>query len=353
MISDGLDESDKCIFYSFKEDELTNQPNQTKRRYKLLKLDFFMKNELTNIQPLIQIPHYKRHFYVIENSKELSFMELSEEAQYLCAGKTVADTNTVLLKYDSRELIYLKNYLKTLSSSKKYIYMMIEIYKALLKSVQLLVDSQVVHNHLSFDSLMVDALGNPVIANFAYSLNVRVRVRVRDAADNMEYIRPFFTEYDPTYLEWPLELHLLSYLLTNKLNSLSLLNIETVITDVIKHHSILNTFGSKFVSSFVEEAKKYFYKYINQSVAYIVTDIFRYFDTWDNYALSILYLRICIGIHRSIQVQNKFIILFMKLLVCNIHLDPSQRHSIVETTNKWNGLLDGLEPRDYLSLIRN
>jgi len=77
----------------------------------------------------------------------------------------------------------------------------------------------------------------------------------------------------------------------------------------------------------------------------------QYYNTWDNYALSILFLRILIGIHRSIQITNKFIILFMKLLVSNIHLNPIKRLSISSTTNKFETILDSLEPKDYKELL--
>ena len=92
---------------------------------------------------------------------------------------------------------------------------------------------------------------------------------------------------------------------------------------------------------------------MNQSFEYILKDILQYYYTWDNYALSILYLRILIGIHRSINIKNKFIILFMKLLVSNIHLNPMKRQSIVSTMENFGCIIDSLVPFDYLQLIKN
>ena len=79
----------------------------------------------------------------------------------------------------------------------------------------------------------------------------------------------------------------------------------------------------------------------------------QYAHTWDNYSLSILYLRILIGLHKSIGIKNKFIILFMKLLVQNIHLNPLKRLSIDMTINKFDSILDSLEPKDYKEIINN
>ena len=82
-----------------------------------------------------------------------------------------------------------------------------------------------------------------------------------------------------------------------------------------------------------------------------MTDVLQFYDTWDNYALSIMFLRMLIQIHRTIKIKNKFIILFMKLLVCNIHLNPLKRLSVSSTTNKFKSILDSLEPKDYKELL--
>ena len=76
-------------------------------------------------------------------------------------------------------------------------------------------------------------------------------------------------------------------------------------------------------------------------------NILHYSHTWDNHSLSILFLRILIGIHRTIGIKNKFIILFMKLLVCNINLNPFKRLTIDMTIKRFELLLDSLELKDY------
>jgi hypothetical protein len=187
---------------------------------------------------------------------------------------------------------------------------------------------------------MVDKTELPLLSDFSFSVSTDLHV-------SFDRIKPFFIEYDPSYLEWPMEFHILSFLITNNLNSLSFSNIDHIITDVLEKNYILNTFGLEVVSIYKEESISYFKKYINQSYDYILTDIFLYSSTWDNYALSILFLRILIGIHKTINTQNKFIIYFMKLLVTNIHLNPLKRLSIATTTNKFEAILESIEPKDY------
>ena len=336
-----------CVFYFFKENELQIKKQKI---HKIVKINFFIQNEIANHKKLFKINNRRQHFYLCENTSELKITEILEDDKKIEKNGFKND-DTILLQFEKRKLIYLKNYLKSLSdsgftliSSTKYILTIINFYKHMLNSLQLLVDNSIFHNHINFDTIVIDNFDYPLLSNFSFSIDY-----LHPNID--EYIKHFIIAYEPSYIEWPIELHILSYLLTNKLNSLSSYNIENIINEVVKNNNILNTFGNEVVSLYKTEASKYFKKYVNQSYDLIFNDVLQYINTWDNYALSILFLRILIGIHRTIGVKNKFIILFMKLLVSNIHLNPLKRLSINMTIKSFVSLLDSLEPKDYKDVI--
>jgi len=333
-----------CVFYFFNEYQFKIKKQKI---HKIVQNDFFIQNELTNHQKLLKLNNTKIHFYLCENTSELKITLIDEDDRHINSKYTKND-DTILLQFEDRKLTYFKNYFislqKALNPPKKYILTIINTYKHLLDSINLLVTNNIFHNHINFDSIVIDNSDYPLLSNFSFSIDYSRK-------DIEHYIKHFIIAYEPSYIEWPIELHILSYLLTNKLNSLSNYNIETIINEYINHNNILNTFGHSVVSSYKEEANTYFKKYVNQTYDYILMDILQYVHTWDNYALSILFLRILIGLHRSIGVKNKFIILFMKLLVCNIHLNPLKRLSIDITINRFNCLLDSLEPKDYKEII--
>jgi hypothetical protein len=349
-------ELETCVFYFFNEDEFKIKKQKI---HKIVKTDFFIQNELTNHQKLFKIKDRKRYFYLCENSSKLKITEILEDDNKI--GETyLKDDDTILLEFEGRELIYFKHYLKSLTegstaltegstaltgySSKKYILTIINFYKHILNSIQLLVNNNIFHNHINFGSIVIDDLDYPLLTNFSFSIDYSHK--------NIEqYIKHFIVAYEPSYIEWPIELHILSYLLTNKLNSLSSYNIENIINEVIKNNNILNTFGDSVVSLYKKEASNYFNKYVNQSYDFILNDILQHVNTWDNYALSILFLRILIGIHKTIGIKNKFIILFMKLLVSNIHLNPLKRFSVIMTIKNFSCLLDSLGTKDYKDVI--
>jgi hypothetical protein len=333
---------ESCVFYFFNEHEVKNKKQKI---HKIVQNDFFIQNELTNHTKLLKTQNIKQHFYLCENTSHLQITHIADDDTKI-KHKYSKNDDTILLEFHDRKLIYFKNYLKALSSSTKYLLTIINSYKHLLNSIHLLVTNNIFYNHIHFDSIFVDKSDRILLSNFSFSIDY-------SHTDIQQYIKHFIIAYDPYYLEWPIEFHILSYLLTNKLNSLSSYNIESIITEYINHNNILNTFGSAVVSSYKDESLKYFKKYVNQTYDYILTDMLQYAHTWDNHALSILYLRILIGIHRSIGIKNKFIILFMKLLVSNIHLNPCKRFSIGMTIEKFNILLDSLEPKDYKEIINN
>ena len=327
-----MEKLDTCVYF-FLDNNKKHDIQLTKKSqlHKIVKNDYFIRNELTNVLKIQKINNYKQFFYVFENSYALDIKK----------SNSLKPDNNLLLTFDNCELKYLKDYLQSLSSPKIYILKIILIYKYLLNSIQLLVNNNIVHNHIQFGSISINK-EFPLLTDFSFSISTDV---------SFNNIKPFFIEYDPSYLEWPIEIHILTFLITNKLNSLSFFNIEHIITEVVENHSILKTFGPQVVSVYKEEAINFFKKYINQSYDYILTDIFLYSSTWDNYALSILFLRILIGIHRTIDIQNNFIIGFMKLLVTNIHLNPLKRFSIITTTNKFEAILETIEPQEYKQLF--
>ena len=307
--------------------------------HKLVENDFYIMNELTNQR---RIKQFINSFYLCNDHSTLKVVDLDENIRYLNRGKIGAD---LLLEFDDRGLIYFKNYLKEINSPNLYLFTIINTFKQLLNSIRILIDNNIVHNNINFDNIFADKHDTILLANFKYSIDL--------INPNMDtYIKHFITAYDPTYIEWPIEIHLLSYLITNKQQSLSSYNIEMVINDVLKHNNILSNFGDNFVSSYKQESLNYFKKYVNQPYNFILTDMIGFASTWDNYALSLVYLRILIGIHKRIGIKNKFIILFMKLLVNNIHLNPIKRLSVNDTLIEMDKILDANSVDDYKQIIR-
>ena len=305
-----------------------------------VKSNIFSINELNNASKIRNLnTNTNFRYYIFDYYERLKIAEISSEN--LDPAIVKSNANQFLLTFKKRELIYLDSYLKALSSSKKYIFELIEFYRYLLNSIDLLVCNNIIHNNIHFNTMVVDIVGDrPILTNFMYSI-----VLPNKGIDWSQY---FIQKKMDMFC--PIEFYLLQYQLTNKLSSLSPYNIETVIKQFIKDHTVLNAF-SKEKGKLLDDGIKYFVSYTNKSFDENIENMLKHYYTLDNYALSICYLEILIGIHRSIKTNNKFIIYFMKLLVNCISLDPSKRLSPQHSLKSFDTMLKQIEVSDYKELI--
>jgi len=332
--------------------KLTNTEKDERKKTKLVhhivSYHFFSLNEIDISKIIKQMHtdfHYSRRYYIFETAQPLKIAELESELESkraIIIKRDIINEDNLLLSFEKRKLIYFDLNLKALSSSKKYIFQLIDFYRYLLRSIDLLVAAGIVHNNINFNTILVDSFDTPILTNFMYSIYLR-------KSDMASYMSHFLSREIKDELQWPIEFCILKYQLTNKLDSLSLYNIETIIRKYVTDHTILNTFGSDVVQNYLADGLLYFGKYTNKSYQENVADILKYSHTWDNYALSIVYLHILIGLHRVINVNNKFVILFMKLLVSNINLDPSQRPSL--QTEIFEKMLNNIDLNDFQMLV--
>lgn len=337
-----------CVFFFF-EEETDDLPDSSALIKQFVSLDFLGLNEIDITNKIkTQIPTiWSKHFYLFNNYEKMKIGAFDSDMYHLQSIKALKDDGSALVWYKQRQLVYMDGYLRSLSCSRKYILFLTDFYRQLLINIDLLVGCKIIHNNIGFKTIVVD-LGSsikPILTNFRFGLDI----------NNVNTLKQFFIQYAPDRLQWPLEIHLLCYLQTNKLDSLSFNNIEFVVKNVIQENTYLKTFGKKIVDEYMEDGITYFSKYINKSIDWIVTDIARYSATWDNYALSICYLQIVIDIYNSFTKscgkKNMFLIQFLRLLVTNIHSNPLKRLLLKDTTNKFAALMEDCSLNDLYLLV--
>ena len=307
---------------------------------------FFSLNEIANADKIRELNDrsVNNRFYIFDTVERLQIAEILEATDiHMDTGIINSNTDKLLLTFEKCNLTYLDIHLKSLSCSRKYILQLIEFYRYLVGSIDLLVCNKMVHNNINFNTIVVDGAFNlPILTNFMYSIDFSLLQKI----DFKQYFL-----LKKLNMFCPVEFYLLQYQLTNNLSSLSLYNIETVLKQFIKDHSIflnvLNVLNDD--AKLLDDGLKFFARYTNKSFDENLTETFTHCWTWDNYALSIVYLKILIGLQRVINASNKFIISFMKLLVDNIRLDPSKRH--LPKISSFEDLLKTIELVDFKQLV--
>ena len=154
---------------------------------------------------------------------------------------------------------------------------------------------------------------------------------------NEQYITTIIkntTEY--TYK--PIEVHVLFYLIENDLNTISYSFIEEITEVFIQNLSVLSLFSQNYKDNYKNTCINSLKQYINKPKNEIICEVLKYYNTWDNYSLSLIYLHIFGNITRVFSLKDTLIGKLITELSKNIHPDPSKRESLKETSTKYKDM---------------
>jgi len=309
--------------------EKSNICSKSEKRSKLVKKSESVVNEIIIGELLDNMENNidkNRYLYVIEHSdtnvRDLQSMQIDK-----C--NVIADLSLIELTYSPMYTNDMFDYMVTFADilpalnihTNKKLSLIFETYMILLKSIDLMIENNIVHLNLNNDNVIFDNNFFAKIQDFSFSLNTQ-----KFKPDNFVYNVQLDT--------WPLEVHLISYLITRNIDMLQRENTEEVINNFI----FTNKDNCNFYNfNNFDLCKKVIEKYIGKTTKYIIKDVLLFHDTWDNYALSILYLKI---INSSFS-QNYNIIIekFNKLLLKNISIDKEKRLDIQDTRNAYKNIL--------------
>ena len=190
--------------------------------------------------------------------------------------------------------------------------------------MQLLETNRICHFDLNGDNILFSQEKTiPLIVDFGLSISID---QFNDQWSE------FFYVYAPQYYFWPLEVHYINFL-ENKGKPTSE-DLKKLCSTYVKHNVPLQqnfspAFLKKYEALCLEVVKSYLEKSLTKD------DLLQYWYTWDNYTLSIMYLRIIFFLNitktGSAYVHNSFIINFSQILLQNIHPNPTKRLRLKKT----------------------
>ena len=333
-----------CILIPISNFDKKNKPKDRLRFFSRIKAyNFFLQNEIAVYNILKTNSNNKLYFYIFETVEQITYNEINDKHLSLEYSTTIKDTDTYVVRYIDKKFFSLEEIFTDCSSSNKtqIVRFLMNSYKKLLKSIDLLLQNNIVHNNISSFSIGIDETKEPFLFKFELSM-VLTKSNV-----NIEYLRKYFFTYKPDYYYWSLELHALSYLISNNLSTFTLIHIDNLLEDIIKNNKIISKFGMNIKNLYESEGKKYLSKFINKPLDHIVPEILKYSTTWDNFRLSIVYLEIIIN---HFHLSNKFIQNFIKLLLINTHFNPALRHSISKTIDTFEEICYNTDIADFKNI---
>lgn len=321
-----------------------NKSRTTERYISNIRIDnFFLQNEKRAHELCAQnIERYETRFYLFTSIQKIRMSQYHEKEYYMENAIPIQEKEQYLVKYKKTPLIYIDDFLEDMHTPLRYIRYLTEFYIYLQTSISLLVQHKLVHYNITNESIAINEITNtPTLFKFGHSIYITL------FTENKKEFLEYIDTYTPKNIYKPLEIHLLSYMITNKKMSLTKENIEEVIADTIQ----ANTYLHRDKELEQEEAMYYFKKYENKTFDFVIEDVLQYWETWDAYALSICFLDKWVKIEKQIKTPNSFVFLFIKILLDTIHSNPEKRVSLKETTNKIEELCYQTEPEVYKQLL--
>lgn len=321
---------------------------------KLEVVDHSLKNELEISKLIREIKNYKKFFVPIIKKCPINISSLSKDdiQPDKCELFNKNSEKKFILVYmhyiKGKDLFYFINDIKYNSNiildviSKKLIF----YYKNLLDCIELLLTKDIIHMDLKNDNVMVantnNKLGRALLIDYGLSINMKNVNEILKGNDNYNdklfKLRKFFIAYAPEVNYWPFEIQIITYILyRNHLdveNFINEQNIMIVFDDIMRDNIIYKTFKVDYKNELQIQALEFVKRFIGKTNLDVIKELVSYYKSWDNYALSIMYLRIFDNIMEKFDFGSDNVKKFNSIeknLVKNISFDPNLRLSISKT----------------------
>lgn len=335
MVSSG---SYGCAMYPFMrcdgQPSKRNSPNQLS---KLVPHDDFALNEYNVGRLLLK----KREEYRGKGKRDtiLEFMNLVERKCEIRRSKVELDTEeyecNILTseKYNkvNNYLLFQMEYIKSVDFGKKLytefdIKVLLRYFYFSLLCIGELLKHRIVHHDMHLSNILVDEMGQYHLIDFGLAIEYSKCFDSFDKKLNMDYLRNILIAYDPEWGHWPVEYHILGFLVF-KNKPISKKDISEIVSAYYKKNVVFKDSMKNF-DHFKKNAVEYYAsKYAEKgSIEHNIEEILRgAYKTWDLYQLAYITLSV-LKMFKVSHMDN-----IKDLCLKNTHYDYKKRQNVEQT----------------------
>ena len=320
-----------------------NNENDTK--YKLKRKNNQVTNEIQISVELNKIPcHLTKYESIIDvrsltNSNKVPDLFNEDPNNYLlikynsissCSSSSSSSSPTPL---PSPNVLYLKDYLqeeKHKWNVRVIISRSLESYKSILTSLLELSNNGITFFDLTPYDNIIFVGDKPILRRFENSiLHKQIQKQIHKQISDAYMVN--LIKNITSFTHKPLEVHLLFYLIINNKKTLDVELSEVVVNHFMENMTTLTLFSQGIQTKYRAECKEFVGSYVGKETSYIVNDVIKYYYTWDNYAVSVIYLHIFGTMLRTLSLSKTFIHDVVSLLYNNVSAFPDKRKTIKNT----------------------
>lgn len=367
-----------CVYYPAVKCHSKHNINPQKYVSKVVILDKNMTSEIVIGKLVADIPNFDNYFAPVVNNCDIDLNRIDEKLQdkygetcgIIEKFKRRSSNTSSSMKEGKMAMVHVpyihdgdftKNIIGT-NRRRTYI-TIVDSYNYLLYGLYVLNNRGILHYDLKPDNVLYNKyFKHPVIIDFGLSIDMNkvnrlidVNVKKRNNAINsgvLKLMKSKFYIYAPEYYLWCPEIHLICFLLhggddsekddeTTNINDswneygggvLTRETISDLCETYVDNNKAFKVFDLNFRKNYKELCMKYYEKFIGVNEEEVILYLLEYWDTWDNYSLSIMYIKLLNTIFGS--VSNNTVDFFYELLVLNLHPNPERRRNKNDTITK-------------------
>jgi len=295
-------------------------------------------NEINIGKIIMTLPNYHLFFLPIISSCAVNISTIDKKIwqqcnpikKYIKEAKQYTPNNFILsdITYvgENKTFLTILNDTAYISTKQHLIIALLDNYVYLLEAITLLLKAHLVHFDIQSGNIIYDNRSNlPLLLDFGLSIHMDTL--------NEYNIKEFFYTYSPDYYVWCLDIHVINYLLHETTAPLTEQDINSIVTDFVNYNKGLAIFSAEFKQNYKTTCINYLRTYVGQEVKKTIDTFITFYPYWDNYSLSVLYLKMFSTIFSKGFHDNSLIVFFSQVLLHAIHPDPQKRYT-VEKTNE-------------------
>ena len=318
--------------------------------------DYRLKNEMEIGKIILKSKKYSKYFSPIISTCPIEFNDISDQDKYKCnSSNKYADNQMILAKLKK---ITGKNFIDTIENmqGQEALVTFLTMYKDIMEGIKFLVQKKIIHYDIKWDNVLYDnKIKRGMIIDFGLSFKIK-DLDFNSTTNLKQYFYGFWSKMDV----WCIDIQYICFLLHIN-NDPNIYDIQNMVEECISKNSLFKSYLNKFFNfnkrlfyeNCVEMLEYYQYKYPNfkDRIKYIVKNNF---NTWDNYALSIMYLK---QYDLILKITPKTLPTFHKnfiknILWKNIQPNPKQRLTVKNSLMEFNKLNKNLKPSEFTKLAK-
>jgi serine/threonine protein kinase len=225
---------------------------------------------------------------------------------------------TKTLRKDERQVAkYRRQFKKEEKTPTSYhvLSILFDLYERITDSIQLLIKYKIVHYDLKENNILIEKRHQlPYIIDFGLSIDVS-RLQEHPWSEKQEdhskttihsdilyqtqsskifqhnYLwRQHFYVHAPDYFLWPIEVHLMTYLI-NESDTLTQDSLQKICYEYVSNNKAIAYMSREFKKKTFEISVATFSRFIDQPREQVLNELLKYWDKWDIYAVNIMFLK--------------------------------------------------------------